>query len=195
MPQKISSKELLEAIKEQSKDSVHFVIAISGFGGSGKSTVASNFLDELKDATIIHVDDFITNHLSIRSADWFGIEWDRLKKEVLNPIFQNRDEIEYGVYDWKENEVIRRTSLSLPKYILVEGVGLIRNELEQYFDLSVWLNVPLDTATTRGKKRDIEEFGAEENNPMWDNVWIPNDGDYFKKHKPDTKVDFILELE
>lgn len=41
------------------------IISIEGFGGSGKTTLASQLGDALRDAHIIHLDDFIVKFNSL----------------------------------------------------------------------------------------------------------------------------------
>ena len=185
-------QNLAAIIKSKAKNKAHFVIAISGFGGSGKSTVAKKLNSALKKSTIISLDSFIIDRLSKRSKAWSGFDWTRLIEQVLKPIKSDKDTIRYDVYDWAENKNRPGQPLQVPKYIIVEGVGLIRNSLKNYFDFSIWIDVPLKTASEQGKKRDREEQQID-HDKLWDELWTPNDKDYYKKYQPKSNVDFILE--
>ena len=189
---KIDLGELSSEVKERSKGRPHTVIALSGFGGAGKSTIANSLAELLGDSTIVHLDDFILDRLSKRSADWDGFDLDRLIHEVLEPIANGADEIEYGIYDWKSNQVSEKKKLVLPKYIILEGIGLIRENLRDFFALTVWIDVPLEIASARGKHRDVSEYGATHHAELWDTIWAPNDRDYFTKHQPRTHTDYLL---
>lgn len=195
MPESITLNTLKETIKERSKDANSYVIAVSGFGGSGKSTLAKTLSEHLQNTTIIHVDDFIVHRLSGRSDRWLSIDWMRLQKEVLEPVRSGKGTITYGIYDWKTNTIHQEQHASVKKYVIIEGVGLIREEFTPYVDLTVWIDIPLEVASNRGKKRDVEEYGAIENEILWDEVWTPNDKDYFETCRPDTKADFLLTQE
>ncbi|RPI17348.1 MAG: hypothetical protein EHM58_09780 [Ignavibacteriae bacterium] len=186
-----SFQNLLLSIRSKSISKSRFVIALSGFGGSGKSTVANKLADVLKNAVIIKLDDFIINRISERSEDWNGFDWSRLTKQVLKPVHAGKNTIHYDVYDWNENKITHQKQLQLLKYIIIEGIGLLRNELKHYFDFSIWLDVPLDESIERGKKRDKEKYNVN-HDELWDNIWGPNDNNYFKKHKPLTLTDYLL---
>lgn len=72
---------LIKTIKPQ-KGRPAFV-AISGFGGSGKSTLASNLCNNLGEADIVPIDDFIVGPREQRSGDWQTFDRARLRQEVL----------------------------------------------------------------------------------------------------------------
>jgi uridine kinase len=195
MSQAITLQELSSEIKHRAQDRARIVIALSGFGGSGKSTIAKALLETLGDGEIIHLDDFIHDQLSQRSDSWEGFEWDRLVEEVLRPIAEGADVVEYGVYHWPSNKIVEKRKVALPKYIILEGVGLIRDNLKKYFDVTIWIDVPLVVATERGKRRDVEEYKVPHHAELWDTIWTPNDADYFRKFVPNEKADFLLKNE
>ncbi len=184
--------EIAKDIKVRGRYKPSFIIALSGFGGSGKSTIAEKLSQLLGDATVIRLDDFIINRLSKRSSDWEGFDYNRLFEQVLKPIQQGKIEIEYGLYDWQKNIVAKNKKVSLQRFIIVEGIGLIRPNLMPYFDCSVWVDVGLETAVERGKRRDREECKVDHDH-LWDELWMPNDRDYFEEYSPKDKVDFILQ--
>jgi uridine kinase len=183
--QKLTTQIQNKLLKEKS------AIAISGFGGAGKSTLATKLAETLIPSTVIHLDDFIVNQLSERSADWDGFDWNRLVSQVLQPIKEGKDEIEYDIYDWKKNALIDKKKVKVEKYVIIEGVGLIRESLLPYFDCTIWIDIPLEVASERGKYRDRVEYGVD-HNKLWDERWTPNDKDYFGKYHPDQLADFCF---
>jgi uridine kinase len=195
MSQILSLQELSSEIKRRAQDRKHFFIALSGFGGSGKSTTADALSKSLEDAQTIHLDDFIVDRLSKRSENWDGFEWSRLIEQILKPITEGADIVEYGIYSWESNGVGETRKTILPKYVILEGVGLIRDDLKKYFDVTIWIDVPLVTATGRGKRRDVEEYKVPHHAELWDTIWTPNDADYFRKYEPNKKADFLLKNE
>lgn len=179
--------ELVTKIKERASSKKPFVIGICGFGGAGKTTTAHKLAEALGNAHVINVDDFIVNRLKERSADWNGFDWGRLEKEVLEPIRQGKATITYGIYDWKSDSIPETKTVSLEKYVILEGVGLFKESFRKYFDFLVYVDVPHHIALERGKKRDIQDHWA-----LWDELWSKNDHDYHEKHKPKEQADFIL---
>lgn len=193
MAQAVRLKELLSEIKRRANNREHFVVALSGFGGAGKSTTADILAESLGSSEIVHLDDFIHDQLSQRSDSWEGFEWARLVEQVLKPIAEGASAIEYDVYDWKSNGIVEKRKIDLPKYVILEGVGLIRDDLKKYFNATIWIDISLATATERGKHRDVVEYGVPQHAELWDTIWTPNDRDYFKKYRPEEVTDFLLE--
>jgi uridine kinase len=185
--------ELVKTIQETAKGKSRFVIALAGFGGSGKSSAAKKLAEALGNTVVIPLDQFIINRLSERSADWDGFDWTRLTNEVLQPIKNGSENITYSVYDWSQNKIIGEKNLELPKYIIIEGCGLIRQRLGTYFDFSIWIDLPLELAGERGSTRDREEYKVD-HDELWKTIWIPNDRDYFEKHQPAARADFLLKV-
>jgi uridine kinase len=188
---RIRLENLTLAIKEKVKDKNPFIIALSGFGGAGKSTVANKLANLLGSTDIVSIDDFMLDRLSTRSDNWNSLDWERLTKEVLQPLSVNNKAITYGIYDWKENKIVQDKTFNVSKYVIIEGVGLLRPELKNYIDLSIWIDVPLGIASEQGKKRDREEYKVN-HDQLWDTLWMPNDKDYYEKYHPEQIASFLL---
>lgn len=179
---------LLQLLRDKAKSQKHILIGICGFGGAGKTTAAIQLAEELKNTVIIHLDDFILDRLDERSADWQGFDWNRLITQVLKPIKSGEEKIKYGAYNWAKNETKEKRSLVIPTYIILEGVGLFRPELNPYFDLKIYVDAPHAIALERGKKRDNGENSAQ-----WDNLWQHNDRDYHALYDPKAEADIVID--
>lgn len=176
--------------KDKKPLNLPFIIAISGFGGSGKSTLSQELQNELGDAEIISIDAFIVDRLQKRSTDWEGFDRERFRVQVLEPVIHG-EEINYDEYNWKENKIIGKKTIGhLPKYLIVEGCSILHPDLLKYYDFSIWIDYPLDLATQRGLKRD-QEWGANHDD-FWLNLWKPNEEDFFNKYHPDKMASYIL---
>ncbi|QEN04980.1 hypothetical protein EW093_09755 [Thiospirochaeta perfilievii] len=168
------------------------LIAISGFGGSGKSTYAQKLSIELG-APIIGVDSFCKDTKLTNYNLWNIMDYKRLEKEILKPYSNGFKILTYGVFSWNENRIINKTTVSFKDSIIVEGVGLFRPELLKYFTKKIWIDTNLEESIKRGQKRDEEEYGLEPN-PEWNNIWKQNDLECFKKYKPLDIADEIIQL-
>lgn len=188
-----SIKDLAECIQKKVKDKPCFVIAISGFGGAGKSTIAKQLAETLGNTVIVAADDFIIDQLSLRSASWEPFDWARHEKQVLAPMRLGKHEITYDVYDWVTNSLGGKRTVGLGRFLIIEGVGVIRDQLKPYLDIKVSVDVPLEVASKQGEKRDREQYGAD-HDKTWDEIWTPNDKEYFNTLRPDLKADYILKL-
>lgn len=167
------------------------VVGISGFGGAGKSTLAVTLSEQLPGSNLVPGDEFMrARPCAIRSDDWSSIDRERLLQQVLLPVQQGRD-TRYQIYDWESEALGAWVSIRGSDPVIVEGVGLFHPELRSYFDLRVWIDVDLETATAQGIRRDT----VVHNNPqteLWELVWKPNDGDFFNRFRPDQTADILF---
>src|SRR6202035_402483 len=82
-----------------------FIIGISGFGGSGKTTIAQQLARALDDAQVIHVDDFILKNLLFEaSEDEAGFDRQRLEEQVLKPALKGKSVV-YQKLVWIDNQL------------------------------------------------------------------------------------------
>lgn len=167
------------------------VIAISGFGGSGKSTLAAKLKEQLGDTQVISGDDFIlssTKHLADNTGEWTSYDHPRLIRQVLEPALQDKD-IRYQAYDWPNDRLVWRT-MEKSSRLIIEGVRVLHPDLRKYYDLSIWLDCPLEVATRRGMQRD-REWGADHDD-LWLNTWMPGGRMFFEKYRPDLATDITF---
>lgn len=163
------------------------VVAISGFGGSGKTTLADTLKTQLKDTDIVTIDSF-SNHEWRRSEDWDNFDRERFAAEVLRPAHANKFPLEYAQIPWPgfvEDPAIR---VDRVHYLIVEGCGIFHPDLLEYYDFKIWVDCPLETATRRGMWRD-RHIHKDEHDDLWLNVWMPNEQDFFAKYRPDLAAD------
>lgn len=180
-------KDLLEKIDKLNKPAV---IAVSGFGGSGKSTF-SEALGKTLNVPIIGVDSFATSRLDSEQSHWGSVDFNRLEKEVLIPYMEGRNPIQYGHYDWNIDGINETIDVPHSRLIIVEGIGLFRPELLKYFAYKIWVDTPLEIATARGKKRDRDVYRNPQDE-KWDGSWKRNDLEYFETFKPKDGADFVV---
>ncbi len=166
------------------------IIAISGFGGSGKSTYAQKLSFQLG-APIIDIDTFCKNTELKDYSYWDIMDYKRLEEEVLKPYSEGFKMIKYGVFNWEKNRIVNQTTISFKDSIIIEGVGLFRPELLKYFDEKIWMDMTIEESIKFGKNRDETDYGLD-SNPLWDGLWKDNDLECFKKYKPLEIADKII---
>src|SRR3989344_5820310 len=125
------------AIEEIRNLPIPAIVAISGFGGSGKST-AANKLAEVLRVPIICVDHFGIDRTIENYTHWKGMDFERLEKEVLIPFARGEDFVAYGHWDHEPNRVVKTVEVPTSSLLIVEGVGLFRPELMKYFNYKIW---------------------------------------------------------
>lgn len=139
------------------------IIAISGYGGSGKTELGKKLGRDKLGIQLVHVDDYLNwPKLQKRSEDWDGVEFQSILQAHIKPF---------------------REGIKPVKYVIIEGIGLFKEDRQSLFDLRVWVDTPINRANGNGKARD------ENNNPLWDEVWVPNELDFEKKHNPKQYAD------
>ncbi|MFK5882728.1 MAG: (d)CMP kinase [Candidatus Izemoplasma sp.] len=166
------------------------IVAIDGFGGSGKSTLAKIIKGNLNNIEIIHTDDFYkTKELRQSSKGDFNCEnydYERLIKQVIEP-FINNEKITFEKYDWTNDTVNGKYSISNDCILVIEGVQSLRKELINYYDYKIWVETPYDLRLNRGMNRDGEQFRE-----LWVKEWMPSELEYKNDHLPHLNADIIL---
>lgn len=140
------------------------LIGIDGLGGSGKTTYALNLQHQLKNAIVIHLDDFIHTRevrYNEQFEEWhcyYYVQWryDYLIEKLLEPLKNGlavHDTIE--LYD-KPVDSYRMQTFDIPvgTTVIVEGIFLQRPELRAYFDKVIYLETNRDTRMKRALDRD-----------------------------------------
>ncbi len=166
------------------------LVGISGFGGAGKSTLAEALHRSLPGSAVVPGDEFMRERPSAaRSDDWSSVDRSRLVEQVLRPISLGQ-EASYQIYDWDAEALGRWVPVRATSAVIVEGVGLFHPELIPAFDLRVWIDVDLDTATARGIQRDTVVYSNPQTD-LWERVWKPNDEEFFRRFSPDRAADLL----
>jgi len=167
------------------------IIAVSGFGGSGKSTFAQ-LLGSALNVPVVGLDSFIKDKTLTDYSLWDIMDFDRLEREVLMPFNEGKNPVRYSHFDWEKNAIGETREVSHDGRIIVEGVGLLRPHLSKYFGYKIWVDCPLGEAIVRGKKRDREEY----HNPQdeaWEGIWKKNDLEYSNAFNPKGAADVIID--
>ena len=163
-----------------------FIIAISGFGGAGKSTFAEKLHQKLTNSQIVSIDSF-SIHEWHRNAEWDNFDRGRFAKEVLQPARMNQFPLRYIHEPWpgnpEETRIVPQT-----RYLVVEGCSIFHPNLLQYYDFKLWIDCSLEEATRRGMWRD-RHFHKNEQDYYWQNIWMPNERDFYEKYRPDLVAD------
>lgn len=168
------------------------IIAISGFGGAGKSTLAENLYQGLKGSQIVSIDSFSTHEWQ-RDAEWSNFDRNRFAGEVLRPARANQFPLTYAHEPWPGNPQDTKTVPST-SYLIVEGCSILHPDLLMYYDYKIWVECLLEEATSRGMWRD-RHVHKNEQDYYWQNVWMPNERDFFDKYRPDLAADIKLKTD
>jgi uridine kinase len=168
------------------------IIAISGFGGSGKSLLAKS-LGMVLSAPVISIDSFMKpGAFNTVYNLWEIMDFSRLEDEVLKPFFNKEGVITYGHFEPKLNKISQTIEVKNNGLLMVEGVGLFRTNLLPYFTYTIWIDCPIELAIARGKKRDREEYGSP-TDELWDGLWKKNDLEFYRKFRPLEIANYVVD--
>ncbi|PIR04480.1 MAG: hypothetical protein COV59_00695 [Candidatus Magasanikbacteria bacterium CG11_big_fil_rev_8_21_14_0_20_39_34] len=193
--------DLVEKIKDLQQKKELVFVGISGLGGSGKSTLSSRLHDEMKDATLVCVDHFYlpsekrgkTHNSENIISNCF--DWDRLES-FLTALSKPGCCTRYQKYNWNTDCLDDWVNIHSEGLVIVEGIYCLQDRLAHKYDLSVWVDTPVELRFERSIQRDKEgRFkgkSEEEIRKMWKEIWIPQDDRYFQKYRPDMKADILL---
>lgn len=180
---------LEDFLKEKRITAKRLVVAISGFGGSGKTTLAHELSQRLNNATVIHADDFITADENGAKPGYLH-DWDKFENLCLKNL-KELDRTISRIYDWPTNKAIADETI-LKDVVIVEGsAGLFRDKYLFYFDIKIWMDISQDIATTRRKNRK-RQSQSDNHDDLWDNLWSPLEREGFAKERPDMKADILF---
>lgn len=111
-----------------------------------------------------------------------------MRTEVLEP-FRRGDAVRFRPYDWDAGELGPSTTLPSASVLLVDAIGLSHPALEGCFDLTVWVDVDLETAGKQGSARD--QRSGHDHARLWAEVRTPNDRDFATAFDPRGRADLL----
>ncbi len=182
-------QDIADSIKSSHPKHKPTLIGIEGYGGSGKTTFASNLKDALIDAYVINFDDFLIKR-KISDADKSGFDKQRLEQQILIPATSNQQAF-YQKLLWVENKLSEPIPVPNVSYLIIEGVSCYHPSVAKYYDFKIWVDAPMDVSKARGSKRD-RELGSN-NDHLWE-VWAKTDLEYQEKYHPEHEADLIYSV-
>jgi uridine kinase len=157
------------------------LVAIDGYGGAGKTTLAGLLASAVPHTSVVHTDDFVF------PGELSGWGWPRFNTQVLQPLLVGRPG-RYQRYDWRSGDVAEWHDVSTGGLAVCEGVSILRHELGDPWDVKIWIDCPHEVRLRRGVERD-----GVENRWKWEQIWIPEEDEYFLRDRPDVRADLILD--
>ena len=177
--------DLVGKIKKTSKRQKTFLIAIDGFGGSGKSTVAKFLKENLENVTVVEMDDFYSSEL--KRADF-----ERVSEQVLKPLI-NDNVTRYQRYDWKSGSLMEWHTIEPGGIVIVEGVYAMHKDFQDAYDFKIWVDCQQEVGFKRGVERDKVRDGID-NSDKWVQDWMPLEKEYVQSQNPQQNVDYIIKF-
>jgi uridine kinase len=173
--------KIIEVTRELLKKKQPVLVAIGGYGGSGKTTLARAIQNQFPNSTIITLDDF--------AVPDGGSDRKRIISQVLLPLSEQRL-ARYQRFVWQQQSFMDWRELKPEGLIIVEGVSVLEEDFNSYYDFRIWIDCPLELASERGMARDRILYGSSYDR-MWEEFWKKEDRDYGKT-EPWKRADLVI---
>lgn len=155
------------------------LVGIDGYGGSGKTSLAARIAEAVPGSLVVHIDDFAAPGI----PEW---DWDRFRAQVLLPLVAGRP-AHYQRWDWPTDNGAEWHDIPVGRTVLIEGVSSTRREVAAPWDLTIWVDAPLEIRLARAVARDGLQMWS-----TWTDVWIPSEDAYVAREDPLSRVDLIV---
>jgi len=154
------------------------IVAIEGGSASGKTTL-SRLLEDIYECTVFHMDDFFLQpgqRTTERFAEVGGnIDRERFLAEVLQPLSKGNP-IHFRRFDCSTMSLTEEITVFPRKLVIVEGAYSMHPDLAEYYDLSVFLDIPAKIQKERILHRNSPQMAQR-----FFSEWIPLENTYFEK--------------
>jgi len=173
------------------------LVALDGRSGTGKSTIAQAIASRVESIIVVS-DDFYSggnddawSGCSAAEKVEKGIDWQRLRAQVLEPLLAKKPaswhpldfKPEIGWTNWKDETV----TLEPAPVILVDGVYSARPELSDLVDLTV-----LVEADDQGRRKRLVLREGQSFMERWHKLWDAAEEYYFTQICPRSSFDMFV---
>jgi len=204
------AKKINEKIQAWTKNHAKLVVAIDGYAGSGKTTVANFIAKNNPDVQVVHLDDFIhhwkdrkkmidetKNKSQIFEYNWY--RYDDLEKLITAFKIRSKGLIKLKTYDFEKNNFGPPRVFDLSKKILViEGIFLFHPEhkISKMWDKTIYINVDFAKADKKRIAREKEKWKknyiSEDHPDNWTKYYKEAYQRYIKENKPQKNRDLVF---
>jgi len=185
-------ERLVDTVKSMLATRAPVVVAIAGFGGAGKSTLADSLAEyfQIDARQVVRTDNLYSNTPHGRGL--FDItDWTLLGRLLSEA--RSTDRLVFVGRNYSGGPV--PVNQAMPRVLIVEGLRLLRPDMLPLYDAAVWIDCPLDRATRRAKERNLAQGESEYELGLWDTLWAPLDAEYCERYEPHQLATFVYPAE
>lgn len=154
-------------------------VGVDGYGASGKTTFAGMLQAALDGSIVVHVDDFAKPGVPT---------WEQLRflDQVVEPLMAGRT-ARYQRWDWATDTGREWIVVEPGQIMIIEGVSSTDIRLGIDWDVTLWVDAPVETRLARALARDGEAMRR-----TWVEEWIPAEDAYVAAQQPQRRVDLVV---
>jgi uridine kinase len=182
------------------------LVAVSGIDASGKGAIAAQIAAGFERAGLhvasIGLDPW-HQPASVRFAQEdpggtfyrSAFRFDELFERLIEPLRRNRSIVlEERLIDLATDATYEHTfRFERVDIILLEGIFLLRRDLRPRYDVSIWIDCPLEVALTRALRRNQEGKPAVELQADYERIYFPAQRIHLALDQPAAHADLVLE--
>jgi uridine kinase len=182
------------------------LVAVSGIDASGKGAITAQIAAGFERAGLrvasIGLDPW-HQPASVRFAQEdpggtfyrSAFRFDELFERLIEPLRRNRSIVlEERLIDLATDATYEHTfRFERVDIILLEGIFLLRRDLRPRYDVSIWIDCPLEVALTRALRRNQEGKPAVELQADYERIYFPAQQIHLALDQPAAHADLVLE--
>lgn len=196
---------LARAVDDMARRSPRVLVAIDGPDAAGKTTLADSLAAMLTSPTLRASIDRFHRPRAERLArgplspeGYFRDSFDdrRLVDELLAPFANGDSDVLTAAYDWRVESDVVAARVAVPDtcVLVFDGVFLLRPELLDLWDLSIYLHVPPDVTLQRALVRDAGVMGGvDEVRQRYAERYLPGQAMYREECDPMSQADVVID--
>lgn len=184
-----TQQHLLERIKAGAAHKSPYIVAVDGYAGAGKSTLAKSLADQL-DAQVVTLDDFYraltpeqAGRLRAEAAMRAYFDIAEFANNILLPL-QNNTIASWQPIDWLTGRSLANKQLLPEGVVIVEGVFACANKLLEHIDMSVMVTAEQALCQQRVLARPQEDDG-------WYQHWAATEEWYHRSNQTQGRVSYL----
>jgi hypothetical protein len=161
------------------------LVAVDGWGCSGKTALAEGLLDRLEpEFQYVSTDEFFAGFGVIDPGPVPHLRWKDLSAALKNLRASGKAVVR--PYDWGSGMVGPSATLKGEAW-LVDGLFSLRADLRPLYDLALWVQGRLDNRLERVAARDGAHMV-----PYWERDWTPRELAYMIGERPWRSADIVV---
>ena len=187
-------------------DSKVLLVAFSGIDGSGKGYITQKLNTQLTERNFnvatINIDGWLNlpakRFSETNSAAHFyhhAIRFDELFPQLVFPL-RDRRSIKLTADFTEETATSYRPNtyhFADIDIILLEGIYLLKQKFQSYYDLSFWIECSFKTALDRAIARSQEGLSPAETINAYQTIYFPAQKIHFERDRPQTTANAIIQ--